>query len=133
MALIDINLSEVPNVIPLIDPAVYTMLVKSIEFKPNKAGTGNNAVVVLKVHDEGPNKDRELTDYISLKMATKLKRLALSAGITVFPPTGLATEEIVGKMVKAVISKNPYTDPATQITRETNQLRDYLIPGDPGM
>jgi hypothetical protein len=137
MPLLNIDLSQAPDVQPIISPGIKRMLIKEPPvLKPAKSGTGSVLNVELYVQQDGTeDHGRRAMDWISTTMETRIKRLALSAGIPreeVEDKNGFDTDKLAGRVVLAVIGTRTYKDPSTNIDREVNSVQDYLIPGDQG-
>jgi hypothetical protein len=131
MSHIDIDFNDVPEVIPPIEPGIYDLeVMETPEVMPTNDGKGMKLVVKMKVVEEGPHKDRQVSDHISVdKMRTKIKRLCLSAGLNP-GADGLQTEELVGRILKAKLKNRTYVDRDSGEERETASIADYIIPQD---
>ena len=131
----DIDFRDVPDEFQPIPPGTYTLECDP-ETPPEvgKSKAGNDMLVV--VWRVGPgfsdNSGRRVKDYVVLSQATTLKRIALSAGIELDADGSYASEDLIGKRVRAVITNRSFVDPETQEERDVADLRSYLIPGDQG-
>lgn len=123
---------NVPDVIVPIPTGVYTLKVEEAELGPTKDGKSERVAMVMAVDEpDSEHHERKVWDFISIKMLTKLKRLAKSAGKNP-EQDGIDTDELVGCHVKARVLNKTYVDEDSGETKESNDVQDYLIPGDDG-
>ncbi|KKN02951.1 hypothetical protein LCGC14_1112480 [marine sediment metagenome] len=122
MTTLNINFDEVPDSM-LIEMGQYKAQITTMPVKKlNKAQTGDNLVVEC-VITEGKYANRTLRDYIPLPtMATKVKRLAKSAGVTA-DAGGLDLSELTNKDVVIVVTNTPSRDDPAVIY---SNIGDYL-------
>jgi hypothetical protein len=135
MPKINTNFNDVPTEMTPIPPGDYVLDVVNAQIADNKARTGQNLNVELAVV-EGPGPEtkyagRKVFDNISLKMSTKIKRLALSCGI-VPGSEGFETESLIGLRCKAILKTNAYQDRDTGEQKSNTKISDYVIPSQAG-
>ena len=132
MTRLDIDFNDVPDEILPIPAGLYlldvigTPSIQDVQSKP-----GNKKIVVEFAVVEGPDGDlefqnRRVFDNISTKVTTRIKRLALSAGVDI--SGGLELEDLTGTRLTAKLKENSYTDPITQEARTNTKIADYVIP-----
>ena len=139
---LNINFEDVPDAFVPLKPGVWELLISEVPtVEPTKDGTSTKVVVTMKVADSPMNQTeerkefigRKVTDHISVKMETKLKRLCLSAGLA--PGDGIDTEELLDQIVTVRIRTETYKtedvdENGEPVVRETTRVADYLIPTD---
>lgn len=126
--MLNINFEEVPNEILPVPAGIYQLLILTAPtIEPTVKGIGQKIVVDMQIADEGENLGRRISDHISVKMTTKIKRLALSAGIPV-GAEGLDLTMLEGQTVTAKVVTRTYVDPVSGETKETSSVADYIIP-----
>ncbi len=132
MPLIEKNFDEVPDVIQPVAAGNYSLECVGIpKFMDTNDKKSKKVVVEYEIRAPGhPDDGRKVFDHIGLKAPTRLKRCALSAGISA-GAGGIDTDELAGKIVKARIKNRTYQDP-DGVTKETSGIEDYYIPGEPG-
>lgn len=124
--IININFDNVPDEILPIPAGIYTARVVGIpQIQPTKDGNGQKVVVEVEI-TEGDYAGRRVTDHISLKMTTRLKRLALSCGVTV-GAGGLNLHDLADQFCQIQITTRPYTDRDTGEQKESYNIKDYLF------
>ena len=130
---IQVNLDEVPDSVPQLEPGTYTMLIDTAYIKPSKntAKPSNNLVLEMHVHDEAnPSHGRKMTNYCNLGSSeyakVNLRRIVKSAGL-VPSTTGLNPSDLVGKFMKVLVVSEPYTDPATGEQRHRANIKEFLF------
>lgn len=127
MALLNINFDSVPDHYVPIPTGVYDAEITKIpEIAPTASGDGTKVVVELKITTDGDQKDREITDHISMKMKTTLKNLFQSAGVPA-GAQGADLADLLNKIVKVKISVDSYVDKVSKETKETNRVKEYLF------
>lgn len=125
--------NDVPDVVPPITPGVYDVECIEAEVKPNKDRTGTNLVTQWKVvNNQTENNGRRVTSYNSTSMDTAIKRIFKSAGVEPTADGGYDTDLLKGKVARVEIRPNTYVDQATGVQKESSQISNFLIPGDPG-
>ena len=128
MARLDVDFTDVALEMKAITPGVYVLRIEEVpEIQPNKAGTGNNLVVRMRIDDEGEFKDRMVADYKSLanEWLWRVNQLREAAGIPA-NKDGIDLEEFVGKLVKAELSVTVSKDTETGEQREFANVKRYL-------
>jgi len=129
MSRIAINFNDVPLKVLPITPGVYEAeVVEAPEVMPTKNGNGTKVVVKLRIvnaEDEKLN-GRQITDHISTKMETRIKRLCKSGGLEV-GEEGVDTEDLAGKVVKIVTNLRTYQDNDTEETVEVANIKEYVV------
>lgn len=128
MALIAGNYQEVPDEILPVPAGEYTCVITKIpEIEPTKDGLKEKVVVEMKVQcPENPEIDgRLLWDHIGLAAQTRLKRVFLSAGLTI-GASGLDTADLLDQVVRVRVKARTYRDEGGN-TKETSGVDDYLI------
>lgn len=126
MPVIEANMDDVPTFVPPIATGIHQLEVQGVpEFTRTKADDGNKIIVEYKVVTaDSPDFGRRITDHVGFKNLTKVKRIALSAGISLNP---LNTDDLAGQVVTATIGNRVYKDDAGN-DRETSSIKDYVIP-----
>ena len=133
MPKIDTNFDDVPDeILPLPEGRYVLDIVGTPTIEDVVGKPGNRKLVVVMAVVEGPNgsvKDanRKIFDNISLKLDTRIKRLALSCGLKP-GADGLETEELTGRRLSAIVKTNSYQDPKTMEQRENSKIAEYIIP-----
>jgi hypothetical protein len=123
---LDIPFEEVPNEIRPVQPGTYTLEIMDVPtIEPTKSGNGQKLVVQMTIQDDGEFKGRRIQDHISTKMQTKIKRLAIAAGLDP-DNNGIDTEEMAGRQVKARVKSNTFTNDFGEEI-ENARIQDYLI------
>lgn len=126
MPVLEINFDEVPDKYVPIAPGIYDLLVDGIpEIGDNRDKTGKVVICEFIVQSEGEFKGRKHTERISTKMTTQLKNLAQSAGIH-YGQQGFDTADLNGRIVKASIVSNPYTD-KNGVSQEGAKIKEFLV------
>jgi len=125
---IPINMDEVPDEYLSLPAGIYPLEIFEVPtLEPTRDGKGEKVVVRMRVNDEtNPEHGRQITDHISLKSTTRLKRLCLSAGVNV-GVDGFDTEALMGKTVSARVKTRTYQDEDDE-TQTTSGIKDYQIP-----
>ncbi len=90
-------------------------------------------IFTYRVQDDSEDNGRMIKDHISLEMLTKIKRIAMSAGVTP-GPDGLDTDELTGKLVEAIVTNQsvPDRDDPTNEDLITirSRIRSYVVNKD---
>ena len=127
MPKLNIGFDDVPDQIIPVAPGVYDCeVMEPPAIEPTNDQKGQKLVVQFRITSEGPEEGRQLFDHISLKMKTKLKRLAKSAGLN---PADFDedTDLLHGQTVRLIVNNRTYKDPETGEMKETSNIKDYLI------
>ena len=127
MARIKVDFNDVPNEIVPIAPGIYGFEVEGVPtIEKTKDGTGTKLVVKCRITEDGPEKGRVITDQISTKMETKMKRLAMTCGLAP-GAEGFDTEDLVGRGGRFRIAPNTFTDSSSGETVHNSKVADYVI------
>jgi hypothetical protein len=127
MPVLNINFEDVPDEILPITPGTHVFEVTEVPvIEPTKDGLSQKLVVKMKIVD-GPDAGRAITDYISVKMQTRMKRFFLALGLQV-GAEGIDTNDALGRTGKLVSKTEAYTNPQTGETRESAKVVDYILP-----
>lgn len=144
MALLDINLENVPDSVPQIPAGIYTFEITAANVEQNKSQDGQNLVIGTKVvGPAGDNVGRESKMWISLKpykndstgkqhlipLVRVLKSAALDPAV-ITNGQGFDTNTLVGKTIRAKVASRTVTKDGQ--TREYTGIDETLIPGDQG-
>lgn len=133
MPRLDVNFNDVPDAILPIGPGSYDLAINEAPtIEAAKSGKGNMVVTKFVVASEGEFKGRMITHRFCIWTSmgkVDLKRCYLSAGVLV-GAVGANTEDLVGKVVKAIIGTRKYKDETTGEEREASEIKKFLIPGD---
>jgi len=130
---LEVDFTDVPDEILPIEPGIYEAeITEAPEILPTKSGEGTKLVVQMTVVGDDKNSGRRLSDHISTKMQTRIKRLIKSAGLT--PGSGFDTEDLAGQRVKIRVKQESYQvssptldDPDNMETRTASRVDDYLF------
>ena len=126
---IPIDFTGVPDQDPILMTGIYLLQIEQTRIADNKAGSGKNVEVDFTFKTvEG--EDRSRTEYIGFSNKTRLKRLALSAGIQP-GPTGLDIAQLAGRRVVAMVKGGTYIDKETSLARPSVSVQEYFLPSDP--
>jgi len=129
MPLLDFNFEDVPDEIKPIPKGDYNLETpEAPTIEPTSSGKGNNLIVQFAIAD-GEYKGRKLKDYFYLGNEIGLintKRFLKACGVT---PTssGINTEELMGRLVKARVGSRTYTDNESGEEREVANIDSYLL------
>jgi hypothetical protein len=136
--IIDIDLSNTPDQVPVPPPAVYSFTVEKMpEVKPSKepnATTGVHSNVLhleIKLQNEGDFKGHPLMDWITVSSAqgqVRFKRLLMSTNSDLTPPINIGN--LVGKTGYCTVVNSVDTRSGRPIQQA--KVGDFLIPGDQG-
>ena len=127
MTQLNINFDDVADEIKPIEAGTYQAVIKDVpEIKPNKSGDGSSIWVLHEIIEEGPECGNSIMGFISLKQQTRIKRLALSAGVAV-GAGGLDLAELAGATVTIKVAQKPRTDQSGETTMQSN-IADWIIP-----
>ena len=124
----DVNYQDVPDEILPVPAGIYTCVILKIpEVQDTKDGTKQKIVVELKVDcPENPEAhERLLWDHIGLAAHTRLKRLFLSAGLTI-GAAGLDTTDLLEARVKVRVKAGTYKDEGGNV-KEVSRVDDYVL------
>lgn len=125
---LNVNFENVPDEVLPIPAGIYTCTILTTpEIQPTVNGNGQKLVVDLQINDdESDQNGRRLTDNISLKNQTRIKRLAKSAGLSP-GADGLDLEELEGAVVTVKVTNRTYTDKSSGELKESYNVSDYLF------
>lgn len=126
MPQIAINLNDVPDEMPKVDPGIYTAVVKEIELGPTKDEKGERIKATLEIED-GPAAGRRLFSYMGLGNdfgRVALKKFTKSCGM----PLGnnINVEDYLGKVCKIRVATRTYKDSETGETKESPDIKEFL-------
>ena len=133
MTKIDIDFNDVPTEILPIPGGVYTMdIIGTPTLEDVQSKPGNKKIVVILAVVEGPEGDltyqnRRVFDNISTQLPTRIKRLALSAGLEV-GADGINLDDLTGRRVEVKLKENTYQDQMTKEMKTNTKVADYIIP-----
>jgi hypothetical protein len=133
MTTLNINFDETPDEIQPIEPGIYDLHIQSCEIQPTKDGNSQKIVVEAAVvnHSDDNVNGRKVFDHISVKMATKIKRLAKSSGFTDEELSQMGgsfdVSLLIDRIVRASIGQRSYQDPESGEQRTTSNVRDYIF------
>ena len=128
--LLNFNFEDVPDEIKPINPGTYELEVAQVPtITPAKSGNGENLTVTYRVTSEGPFHGRSIKDFIYLNEMglIKVKQLAVAAGMKL-SASGLNTEELLGRKVKALVVNRNYNEEESGETRTRANVSRYLKP-----
>lgn len=128
MPRLDINFSDVPDKILPLPEGIYTLEIHSADFKLTNDGTSHKVEVAFRVQEPTDHAGRIVSDHIGVKMETRLKRLAMAAGLDP-AVNGLSTEDLPGRVVQVQITQRSYKDNDGN-TQIASNIKDYLIPSE---
>ncbi len=133
MPILPNNFDEVAdNFKPITAGKRTLMIVEPLEEGTSRAGKPK-LIFTFRVDEESEDKGRQIKDHISLEMLTKIKRLALSAGLTP-GPDGLDTDELTGKSVEAIVYNQTVPDPDDPTNEDLftvrSRIRSYVVNKD---
>lgn len=130
MAFINVDFNEVPDDFKTVEPGTYNLEISSIpEIQPTKDGSSQNLVVDFQVADEGEFKGRKMKEWFYLGNELgliKAKKFLIACGVTP-GPEGINTEELMGKICKAVVAQRNYKDAITGEDRTSTEIKAFLV------
>lgn len=129
MPRIAINMSEVPDKVPQIEPGMYVLRVSEAEDTVTKDEKGRKLVLKFTVDDES-NRFHGMSIYEHLGYSNRfgevrLKKLLQAAGIPL-SPDGFNVEDLLNKHVKCLVKTRTYTADGGEI-RESASI-DAFVP-----
>jgi len=125
--LIDLNLDETPDDIPLVTPGVKTFDVLDIEVQQNAEGEDVQVVSLQVNMPDTEDHERRLWDRFNFKyeqQRVKFKQFCKSAGISSGQPD---SADLIGATVKAIVKPRTYQDKDTGETMEARNVQKYLF------
>jgi hypothetical protein len=127
MAFINVNFNDVPDDFKTLEAGEYNLEISSCEIQPTKSGSSQNLVVDFKVAD-GEFAGRKMKEwfYLGNEMGLiKVKKFLVACGC-VPGPEGINTEELLGKICKAVIVERNYKDDITGEDKKSSEIKSFL-------
>lgn len=134
MALLNVNVSEVPDVVPLLDPKLWDLKVTQPP-QVNEIDTKNGKMTVLDVvlgpvePDPMNRTVRHRIFFTTERGKIELRRLLKSAGL---PTDTQDSDLLTGRTIKATVVHNTVTDKTTGQVSIFANIGKILIPGDAG-
>ena len=127
MTQLDVNFNDVPMEMQPLPVGKYLVDVVGAP-KSEMSQTGKPKLVCTFAVVEGPDGDvsckgRQLFDHISMTLLTRIKRLAVAAGLDP-DADGLNTDSLVGCRLSLVIKDNTYTKDGE--TKTNSKIVDYV-------
>tara|TARA_Y100000310_G_scaffold328755_1_gene397400 strand:- start:529 stop:903 length:375 start_codon:yes stop_codon:yes gene_type:complete len=121
MAKLAVNFDDVPDVVLPVPGGEYELeIFEAPQLMENANKTGMKVVFGFRVINNEEHNNRKLYDHVSVKMETRLKRIAKSAGLS--PGSdGIELDDLNMCVVRALVIEVPYEE------RMVNRIKDYLF------
>lgn len=127
-----INLTAVPNTVPILEPGEYDLTIDSVELKDAEGNQKVRYEFTYSVAD-GPSKGRKVFDNYPAEflenlehpVTVKFKHMLMSTGMTL-SSDGIEMDDLKGKTVKAVVAHRTYKDATDGSMKTVANLKDFV-------
>ncbi len=129
MTVLDINFGDVPDEYEMIEVGVYDAEIDGVpEVKVASSGNGNVIHTKWKITSEGDFFGKTIMGFLCTWTdmgKVDIKKMLKSLGMDVDGQVDLS--ECEGKVGRIVVSAGTMTDKLTGDTKETRQIKEYLV------
>lgn len=131
---LNINLTNIPDVMPQVQPGQYFADIVKVEFKEASGKRKDNYNFHLKITSDGPEKGKVVFDSYTLESLVdanvnfgliKFKKMVQSAGLPLSDKIDL--DALLNKSVEIIVNSRPYEDPNTKEQKTSANVKEYVV------